>query len=369
MKSDLKLHWQPRIVCMSQRHLKRDAEKRLRHAAASACSRRGANAGTVVDVIDTLQEQELLSCSVSVGSLRQANKRARLDWRLQYCNSITLGCDDGSSFTWHTISPHAALQYFIDSVTNFDALFRHHAEGNDLEMLFYHDEIVPGNVLHPDNTRRCVSFYVSFLQWKPLLHSEFAWLPVGVLRTSVLKSITGGLSNCWSQVFLSWQNTFHGRPITLKDSTTILIPIRLVGCIMDESAMHAMWCCKGASGRRPCMKCKNCVAKVAGETLDLQSANYFRDICCASMQEFDMLTDEDAWESVDYLKFQFERLSKTKFWSWNAMSASCTIQTGCCKSKLFVSSFVLLRLHLTYYIAFGMQEALRLSKLVCLWRS
>ena len=82
---------------------------------------------------------------------------------------------------------------------------------------------------------------------------------------------------------------------------------------MDESAMHAMWCCKGASGRRPCMKCKNCVAKLAGATLGLDDGSYFRDICCPNITEFHRMTDEDVWQSMDHLEEQQRTISKKQF--------------------------------------------------------
>ena len=104
---------------MSHGDRKRDGERRLRKAAATACARRGANVGTVTDVIDILHEENLLSSSVSAGSLRQCNKRARLDWRQQYCNCITLDCDDGSSLTWHVMSPHSCFAVFRRSRRQF----------------------------------------------------------------------------------------------------------------------------------------------------------------------------------------------------------------------------------------------------------
>ena len=298
---------------MSQQHLKRDEARRLRNAAASACARRGANVGTVIDVIDILHEENLLSSSVTTGSVRQLNKRRRVDWRQQYCNCISLPCDDGSSVTWYTMTPHAALQFFVDNVDKFDTLLRQYVDGKFLQLLFYHDEIVPGNVLHPDNTRRSVCFYISFLEWRSLLHSEFVWLPIALLRTQIIKGITGGLSHCLAKLFQSWTDNFHGRPVTLRDGTIRIFPVRLAGCIMDESAMHAMWCCKGASGRRPCMKCKNCVAKLAGATLGLDDGSYFRDICCPNITEFHRMTDEDVWQSMDHLEEQQRTISKKQF--------------------------------------------------------
>ena len=206
---------------------------------------------------------------------------------------------------------HMRLYNFLS--TSLTQLLRQHVDGKFLQLLFYHDEIVPGNVLHPDNTRRSVCFYISFLEWRSLLHSEFVWLPIALLRTQIIKGITGGLSHCLAKLFQSWTDNFHGRPVTLRDGTIRIFPVRLAGCIMDESAMHAMWCCKGASGRRPCMKCKNCVAKLAGATLGLDDGSYFRDICCPNITEFHRMTDEDVWQSMDHLEEQQRTISKKQF--------------------------------------------------------
>lgn len=298
---------------MSQPHHKEDTYGRLRAAAAVACTKRGANAGTVVDVIDTLYEHDLLGSSVSKSALRQSSKRARLDWQVHYCDSISLPCIDGTSFAWRTLSPHAALQFFVDHVGNFEKLLTMREAGEPLRLLFYHDEIVPGNPLHPDNARRTVAFYISFLQWRTMLHSELVWLPVALLRTQVIKTVAGGLSHCIAKLFDSWRESFSGRQVRASNSLMHFFPVSLVGCIMDESAMHAMWSVKGAAGRRPCMKCKNCVAKIVGATLYLDTDNYFRDICCSDINEFEILTDQDAWEAVDYLMIQQPHVSKKAF--------------------------------------------------------
>lgn len=246
---------------MKQSHLKRDVDGRLRDAATSARRKRGANAGTVLDVIETLHEHDLLDNSLTRQNFRKRLCRIRGHWKDKYCSVITLPCDSGDEFRWCTLTPHAALQFFIDNDDNFIHLLNWRTEGEPLQLLLYHDEIVPGNPLHPDNARRSVAFYISFLEWRPVLYSELMWLPIALLRMQVIKSVSGGLSECIAKLFQSWKKSFAGEGITLADGSVRFFPIRLSGCIMDESAMHAMWSVKGASGRRPCMKCKNCVSK------------------------------------------------------------------------------------------------------------
>lgn len=66
---------------MKQSHLKRDVDGRLRDAATSACRKRGANAGTVLDVIETLHEHDLLDNSLTRQNFRKRLRRIRGHWK------------------------------------------------------------------------------------------------------------------------------------------------------------------------------------------------------------------------------------------------------------------------------------------------
>lgn len=301
-------------LCMTTRKDK-DAKSALRHAATAACSKRGANVGTVVDVIDELHERNLLESSVSKGALRQSHKRARSDWKDKYCTIIPLSLETGDTFQWCTLSPHSAIQFFLDRVNEFEQFLSLRQEGTPLEMIVYTDEIVPGNPLHPDNARRCSTIYISFLQWKTFLFSELVWLPVAILRTSIIKSVSGGFSHCMRKLFESWKQSFEGDRLHIQNQRTYVFPIRYTVSVMDESAQHQTWSVKGSAGRRPCLKCKNAVAKYAGDRLDLASdvSSYFRDICCPDIDEFDPMLDTDAFEAVDHLRRERPAISKRAF--------------------------------------------------------
>ena len=47
----------------------------------------------------------------------------------------------------------------------------------------YADGITPGNAFSPENKRKAIVFYGSFLDFGRFMSSEAAWLPVAVART------------------------------------------------------------------------------------------------------------------------------------------------------------------------------------------
>ena len=49
----------------------------------------------------------------------------------------------------------------------------------------YSDGIVPGNPLAPDNQRKSVMWYFSFLEFGTKLAYEEVWLPLGFARSEV----------------------------------------------------------------------------------------------------------------------------------------------------------------------------------------
>ena len=65
-----------------------------------------------------------------------------------------------------------------------------------LTVITYLDEVIPGNVLNPDNARKSWAVYMSCLelpQW--MLQLEDCWLAVAVIRTRTANEIDGGLAS------------------------------------------------------------------------------------------------------------------------------------------------------------------------------
>lgn len=289
------------------------SRKRLRTALLEAANSRGANLGTTAAVAHTLYEHHLLSEDADLNDLREAAKAGRRKWKNMYTYTLKLPLDGVREFAWCVSNPILTLQFLLDHAPCSKDLLNLRTDGLPMDLCCYHDEIVPGNVLHPDSQRRTLAIYIGFRQWKQFLGSEFVWLPVAVLRTSQLKQVQGGLSNVMRLLLLSWTPVFHGQSVQFGDAR-ILLPMKLWAFVMDEAAMRSMWNVKGAAGRRPCALCKNCISKPAGASLETGTiSSFFKDITCVNITEFEAMTDADAWEAVDHLDAQQNRMSKGKF--------------------------------------------------------
>ena len=171
-------------------------------------------------------------------------------------------------------------------------------------VVFYVDEITPGNPIRTDNKRKIVVFYFNFLELGPeILCREDAWLPITVVRSPMLRLIRGGLS----AVLRALTNEFFQRDEGWSKAGIVLeleihtlcffVYARLLG---DADALKLAWGNKGASGNIPCMVCKNC-ATVLSEIADFDESGYMIDITCHVFTKFDLATDAEVWEKHDML--------------------------------------------------------------------
>ena len=93
--------------------------------------------------------------------------------------------------------PIAALAAALEDRSEFSALLEAGLAKNNwtLSILLYSDEIVPGNVIAPDNRRKSWALYWSMWELgSQALHNENAWLTGFTLRTDTVDQIEGGLS-------------------------------------------------------------------------------------------------------------------------------------------------------------------------------
>ena len=58
-------------------------------------------------------------------------------------------------------------------------------------LILYADGITPGAVLAPDNRRKAVVWYISFLEFGDRLCCEELWMPVAVARTLCKMAVCG----------------------------------------------------------------------------------------------------------------------------------------------------------------------------------
>jgi len=133
-------------------------------------------------------------------------------------------------------------------------------------LILYSDEVVPGNPLGVHNDRKVWVIYFSFLEFGPLiLQREDAWICVLSQRSSVVNSVSAGIS----QVFGSVLKLFFGGQacdistggIVLKDpnGNQHRLWAKLGMMLQDGAAHKSCWHCKGDAGTKLCMLCLNLV--------------------------------------------------------------------------------------------------------------
>ena len=171
---------------------------------------------------------------------------------------------------------------------------------NPWNVQIYTDEVTPGNVLRLDNKRKTFVVHVGFTELGNFLQSEYGWLCVGVLRTSIAKKILGKESACFRTLF---EDMYLG-PESLRTVGTAIdvgdgpfmfyCTHKRIPC--DEAAEKAVWDIKGASGIFCCMDCANIVAKQTDDCLADFDDGYLQPITCSDVSKFDPRGDAHYFE-------------------------------------------------------------------------
>lgn len=221
---------------------------------------------------------------------------------------ITLDTSKGP-FRWELAEPSAILQAYLQtpSLTPYvrDMLSRCGTDPrNPVRLIFYCDELVPGNALKLNNKRKTNAYYVTPLQLAPELraHRE-VWIPLGFLRSCVAKSIH------WSEVAAKlFERAFVG-PRSIKDAGIVLklgsdqprlVFFEFHGMIGDSPALQGVWGSLGCNGNFPCIECVNVISK-ASELTAHDVTGGLVDTSCSDRSQLVRATNEDVWGKFDEL--------------------------------------------------------------------
>ena len=202
---------------------------------------------------------------------------------------------------WSICSLHALLEHFMHISSFYRDLMQQciAQHGNVLRLVLYYDELTPGDAFAPDNRRKHWVIYTAFLEFgQACLSQEEAWLPIGVIRNTTVKTIEGGISNVIRLLLRSW----CGRPMMLKELQE-LITIGSVCSLADLDAHRAVSQHMGTSSLRPCTKCRNVMMK--GHK-SCTARSWQVDITCKDFQKFDIATDEDIFQTLNLLQKTYE---------------------------------------------------------------
>jgi hypothetical protein len=163
--------------------------------------------------------------------------------------------------------------------------------GKQCRIAFYCDGVKPGNVLRPDSGREFEAVYWTFMEFPDFFRtrSAFGWLPLCFVERHRLKDVPGGMSAVAKEVVQSFWPASDDK--FNFNTTGVIIPVQgreahiraQFGCwLADEKAIKEIVHCKGASGIKPCISCKNVVNRT-----EVESDEYLVHISCPDVARFD----------------------------------------------------------------------------------
>lgn len=185
-------------------------------------------------------------------------------------------------------------------------------------LIFYSDEIVPGNVLSSDTSRKLQMCYVSFAEFGAVnLAKEHAWFVVFATRSNVVTKVSGGMSQVTAQLLRS---ILHSNTCFVEDSGLLLkgplpedrlrIFFKLGFMLQDGLAHKSIWSLKGDSGTKFCIFCSNLVSKRSSLPHEVLTTQAF------DPSALQLATDQDLQGTFSRLASRAGTVSKDDFKLW-----------------------------------------------------
>jgi hypothetical protein len=199
------------------------------------------------------------------------------------------------------LNPFALLWTTASASEHAADFFSKHLGGRTSKLAFYCDGVKPGNALRPDVGRSFEAIYWSFVELPSWFRNrvQVGWLLFAFIETRVVQKVSGGMAAVAKQViehfFPRESGKFH------FSATGVLLPCRgrevqiraAFGCwLADEKAFKEIVSCKGSSGTKPCVCCKNVVNRTSPA-----DSEYLVHISCPDVGKFDRQT----FESLNYM--------------------------------------------------------------------
>ena len=173
-----------------------------------------------------------------------------------------------------------------------------------LRLIIYADELVPGNPFRPEKSRTLMCIYWAFVDWPSwLLTRTFAWPCLSILRSTIIKSLPGGmtyLARIILRLFFpkSGESMNSGILIQSPDGP-LLVKCKFVGWLADLAGHKEITEWKGVGGIVCCMDCGNIHKSLRG-----RAANGQVGLDCCDFSDstvFDRRSDADLWAVIDYI--------------------------------------------------------------------
>jgi len=273
--------------------------------------------------------------------------KAALDSIRSSDRKISLPLVKGGTWEWHYLLPQTIVKESVEGNRAVAEAYREvlARRPNSMEspwhMIWYFDELTPGNVIRPDNKRKTMSVYVSFAELGPelLCKCEF-WFTIAVARTVMIRQVEGG----WSRMLRDLVRAAFIGPETFESGVLIYLGLprlffaRMSNVIADEAALKEAYDSKGASGLRCCPGCKNVMLR-GSDVASRDASGYLVEFTCSDLDKLDWASDEDMFGAIDLLLASkgtmgvgaFDRLEKSSGFNHNphGLFADLELRTHC----------------------------------------
>ena len=193
----------------------------------------------------------------------------------------------------------------------------HCSHEKPLDLLYYSDEVVCGNPLSNDTTRKLQMVYVSMGQFGAhTLSKEEAWLVVFCMRSSEVASVKGGMSQVTAAIL---KHILYSPNCCAKDAGVLLkdkhggyqrVFLRLGFMIQDGLAQKSIWSLKGDAATRYCTFCSNLVASASSLDAELLTCT------CWDISKIVFATEAELQGTLQRLQHNAATMSTQDFKIW-----------------------------------------------------
>ena len=207
--------------------------------------------------------------------------------------------------SWQVVHP-LALMFHLSAISTAFAnmLVSVHVPGKPLHVIFYVDEVCPGSPLRPEKSRTLQCLYWTFVEFPDwLLSRTSAWFCLGTIRSTVVDQLPGNLSQLVAVVMAKFFSptgpSFESGFTVCKGADRVTMKAVFGGFLCDEKAHKQVVDCKGASGWKPCVSCRNVMSRVDRAAMRAHGAV---PVSHANPADFDRHTNESVYTVVDHLQ-------------------------------------------------------------------
>ncbi|CAE7578341.1 unnamed protein product [Symbiodinium sp. CCMP2592] len=272
----------------------------------------------LAEVLEAVKKHGLPSTTSRSDIKRKRSARANVmtpyghviqQWRLQTEDGGTVAIDycHPAALVWHLCSSSEPLQNLLLERMGLEPC----SLAAPWRVVFYSDEITPGNQLRSRNPRKLQAIYFSFANLgSAALGKEKSWFLLCAVRSKTVQSLQSGMGQLCRAAMLSFRT--HGADLSsgiqlyCGESRPVLCA-QLGILLSDESALKYMANNKGASGKLPCVLCRNVIHRRYKPEKMREPLVTHTDI---NYDHFILHTQKSLAETAEYLETQSRTLNK-----------------------------------------------------------